>query len=224
MQSKQPYPINLAIAVLCEENIPEQFPEDLCLGMEYVLKTLTPQETEVLKGKYQNSQTNQQIATAMNLSRERIRQIHDKGLRKLRYPNRSIYIRYGLSAALKKEKQREREQFESAKKLAYDEGYEKGYADACRQNSVSFEELSEQTQNFALWSLPIEKLDLSVRSFNALRRTGVYTIRDLAKLTFSEVTKIRNIGVASIREIGDQMAKFGIAFAPEKEEISQQEK
>ena len=58
----------------------------------------------------------------------------------------------------------------------------------------------------------IDDLDLTVRSYNCLKREGVETIRDLVKLSEVDLTNIRNFGVKSIEEIKDVLAEFGLSL------------
>lgn len=59
---------------------------------------------------------------------------------------------------------------------------------------------------------PIEDLDLSVRSYNCLKRAGIQTIFELVQRTQEEVLKIRNLGKKSFDEIQEKLALRGLAF------------
>ena len=59
---------------------------------------------------------------------------------------------------------------------------------------------------------PIEEVEFSVRAFNCLKRAGVHTIQDLVNMTESEVTKIRNLGKKSLKEVLDKVAELGLSF------------
>jgi DNA-directed RNA polymerase subunit alpha len=58
----------------------------------------------------------------------------------------------------------------------------------------------------------IDDIDLTVRSYNCLKREGVETIRDLVKYSEQDLTNIRNFGVKSIEEIKDVLADFGLSL------------
>ena len=60
--------------------------------------------------------------------------------------------------------------------------------------------------------MSIDELELSVRSYNCLKREGVETIRDLVKLSEQDLTNIRNFGVKSIEEIKDVLAEYGLSL------------
>ncbi len=59
---------------------------------------------------------------------------------------------------------------------------------------------------------PIEEVEFSVRAFNCLKRAGVHTIQDLVDKKEIEVTKIRNLGKKSLKEVIDKVAELGLTF------------
>jgi|KBSMisStandDraft_5_1062788.scaffolds.fasta_scaffold84391_2 carbon monoxide dehydrogenase subunit G len=62
-------------------------------------------------------------------------------------------------------------------------------------------------------SLPIEDLNLAVRSYNSLRREGIHTVGDLAFRTEDQLLAINNIGPASIEEIKQKLAGYHLSLA-----------
>jgi len=61
-------------------------------------------------------------------------------------------------------------------------------------------------------SQPIEELNLSLRSYNSLRRDGIHTLSDLAARTPEELLAIDNIGPASVEEIRRKLAEHGLTL------------
>jgi DNA-directed RNA polymerase subunit alpha len=61
--------------------------------------------------------------------------------------------------------------------------------------------------------LPIEEMDLSVRSYNCLKREGVQTIGDLVQKTEQDLLDIRNFGQKSIEEVKQKLAERGLSLA-----------
>ena len=59
---------------------------------------------------------------------------------------------------------------------------------------------------------PIEEVEFSVRAYNCLKRHGVHTIQDLVNMKEIEVTKIRNLGKKSLKEVIDKVAELGLSF------------
>lgn len=64
-------------------------------------------------------------------------------------------------------------------------------------------------------SIAIEDLNLSVRSYNCLKRYGIQTIQELTNMTKSQVEKINNLGKKSLREIQKQLTDYGLTFKEE---------
>ena len=60
--------------------------------------------------------------------------------------------------------------------------------------------------------LPIEDLELGVRAMNCLHRAGIDTIGDLVKLSEQEVSRIRNAGIRTVREIKDRLGNLGLSL------------
>ncbi len=58
----------------------------------------------------------------------------------------------------------------------------------------------------------IEEVEFSVRAYNCLKRAGVHTIQDLVDKKEVEVTKIRNLGKKSLKEVIDKVAELGLTF------------
>ena len=61
-------------------------------------------------------------------------------------------------------------------------------------------------------ALPIEELDLSVRSYNCLKREGVGTVGDLVQRTEQDLLDIRNFGQKSIDEVKQKLAEMGLGL------------
>ena len=59
---------------------------------------------------------------------------------------------------------------------------------------------------------PIEEVEFSVRAYNCLKRAGIHTIQDLVDKKEVEVTKIRNLGKKSLKEVIDKVAELGLSF------------
>jgi DNA-directed RNA polymerase subunit alpha len=60
---------------------------------------------------------------------------------------------------------------------------------------------------------PIEELDMSVRSYNCLKRQGVNTIGQLAECSEADLLNIRNFGAKSIEEVKDKLQAMGLGLA-----------
>ena len=76
-------------------------------------------------------------------------------------------------------------------------------------------EKSEATQDKVL-EMTIEELDLSVRSFNWLKRAGINTVADLVNTTEEDMMKVRSLGRKSYEEVVKKMADMGLNLAKEE--------
>lgn len=60
--------------------------------------------------------------------------------------------------------------------------------------------------------MPIEELDLSVRSYNCLKRAAISTVAELTQKTEEEMMKVRNLGKKSLKEVKEKLAENGLSF------------
>lgn len=60
--------------------------------------------------------------------------------------------------------------------------------------------------------MTIEELDLSVRSYNCLKRANIQTVQELILKTEEDLSKVRNMGKKSIKEVKDKVASLGLSF------------
>ena len=61
--------------------------------------------------------------------------------------------------------------------------------------------------------MTIEELDLSVRSFNCLKRANINTVEDLVSKTQDEMIKVRNLGRKSLEEVEHKLTMMGLSLA-----------
>mgnify|MGYP000215991950 CR=1 FL=1 len=72
-----------------------------------------------------------------------------------------------------------------------------------------------ETQRDKVLEMTIEELDLSVRSFNCLKRANINTVEDLISKTQDEMIKVRNLGRKSLEEVEHKLAMMGLSLADE---------
>ena len=72
-----------------------------------------------------------------------------------------------------------------------------------------------EAQRDKVLELTIEELDLSVRSFNCLKRANINTVEDLISKTEDEMMKVRNLGRKSLEEVINKLAMMGLSLASE---------
>ena len=73
-----------------------------------------------------------------------------------------------------------------------------------------------ETQRDKVLEMTIEELDLSVRSFNCLKRANINTVEDLISKTEDEMMKVRNLGRKSLEEVINKLAMMGLHLADEE--------
>lgn len=73
----------------------------------------------------------------------------------------------------------------------------------------------EETHQEKVLDKTIEELDLSVRSYNCLKRADIQTVKDLTEKTVADMMKVRNLGQKSLEEIKFKLADLGVGFRQE---------
>ena len=79
------------------------------------------------------------------------------------------------------------------------------------EQSEQLVEEEDDTPNLAQQKM-IEDLELSVRSYNCLKRAGITTVEELTQKTEDEMIHVRNLGKKSLNEVKDKMAALGLSF------------
>ena len=75
----------------------------------------------------------------------------------------------------------------------------------------------EESKKEKVLEMSIEELDLSVRSYNCLKRAGINTVEDLTNRTEEEMMKVRNLGKKSLEEVLNKMAELELSLKPNEE-------
>ncbi len=73
----------------------------------------------------------------------------------------------------------------------------------------------DEDANQKVLEMTIEELDLSVRSFNCLKRAGINTVEDLTNKTEDDMMKVRNLGKKSLDEVINKLHSFGLDLRSE---------
>jgi len=87
-------------------------------------------------------------------------------------------------------------------------------SDAIGDKSVVVEKA--ETQRDKVLEMTIEELDLSVRSFNCLKRVNINTVENLVSKTEDEMIKVRNLGRKSLEEVIHKLAMMGLSLKSEE--------
>ena len=75
----------------------------------------------------------------------------------------------------------------------------------------------EESKKEKVLEMLIEELELSVRSYNCLKRAGITTVEDLANKTEADMMKVRNLGKKSLDEVTNKLHDLGLDFVREEE-------
>ena len=70
----------------------------------------------------------------------------------------------------------------------------------------------EDDKKEKILEITIEELDLSVRSYNCLKRAGINTVEELIKRNEEEMMKVRNLGRKSLEEVEQKLANLGLGL------------
>lgn len=70
----------------------------------------------------------------------------------------------------------------------------------------------EEDQKEKVMEMTIEELDLSVRSYNCLKRAGINSVQELTQKTEEDMMKVRNLGRKSLEEVQEKLAELGLSL------------
>ena len=79
-------------------------------------------------------------------------------------------------------------------------------------NDVEIMVEKEEDKKEKVLEMTIEELDLSVRSYNCLKRAGINTVEELTQRTAEDMMKVRNLGKKSLEEVQQKLAALGLSL------------
>ncbi len=155
-----------------------------CEELVKIFETLSDKENYVLIRRYFRNKdftinSYREIGGELGVTPERARQIEFSAVKKLRHPSRLRRFEYVFSS--------------NKKELDID------FIKTMLSDGVTFN--FDETTLFTKRDIPIEEMNLSVRSFNCLKRAGINTSGDLFDKNEEELMKLRNLGRKSLREV-----------------------
>lgn len=89
-----------------------------------------------------------------------------------------------------------------------------GLTERARDTDVSADRTDEKKDK--VMEMTIEELDLSVRSYNCLKRAGINTVQELCSKTEEDMMKVRNLGRKSLEEVMEKLERLGLGLLPEE--------
>lgn len=75
----------------------------------------------------------------------------------------------------------------------------------------------EEDKQTKVLEMTIEDMDLSVRSYNCLKRAGICTVEDLTKKSESDLAKVKNLGKRSLEEVAEKLQSYGLSLRNDEE-------
>ena len=88
-------------------------------------------------------------------------------------------------------------------------------SETARNTQVMVEK--EESKKEKVLEMPIEELELSVRSYNCLKRAGIATVEDLANKSQEDMMKVRNLGKKSLDEVTNKLIALGLNFSSDED-------
>lgn len=198
---KEMYPYSLIIELEIEMQEDDQylfdhFEENLqALRDRKISNCVSDKEFKLLDYYYKQNMTLEEVGQLEGVTRERIRQIIFRAIWKLkRY--KDIFI-YGYENYLLKES------VEDLKRQLLKQQID-------LREQLHKKEYNESTLIDSIPDKNIEELNFSVRSYNALKRNQINTLKDLSMLSLYDIEHIKNIGKKCVLEIRDKMKELGL--------------
>ncbi len=190
--------------------------------VEESLKTLSEREQKVLAerfGFYSKAKTLEEVSAEQGYTRERIRQIEAKALRRLRHPSRSKPLKFvkGLVTDADIDAYQVQHHETQEKEQWYQKLYPEIRENVIREVSLSpslLKEVQEVSQELGISHLSraIDELELSVRAANCLSNANIKTVGDLVQRTESELLRSKNFGRKSLKEIKEVLAEMSLCL------------
>lgn len=199
------YPYNLINALKFNlDDVLEHFEERY--EDVYNQGTISKEEKNVLDKRFKEMKTFREIGESLNTSGEWARLLIKKACFKLQC--RKKYFLYGQYSYPEQkakeqfniylEKNKDKWEYESAKKFV--EEYEKNHPE------------------IQILKMLVEELDISIRTFHCLKKSGINTIEQLCNLKESDLMKIKSLGKKGVKEIIKELKKLGMHLKIEEEE------
>ena len=204
------YPYNLAAAIFGEPC--EVYTPNLIKALDD--NWFTDRERKIIELRYKSGLTLEETGKKFGVTRERIREIEHRALRKLRHPRLSkhyhldtlerYYDAVNELSNVRLENIQLHNKLDSLTELA--------------NRNITPEELDEiEKERERKKSAMIDEMELSVRSWNCLCRANIRYVKDLEGMTIEKLAKVRNLGRKSMNEVIAKAAEWGIEIKSEVE-------
>ena len=177
---------------------------------------LQPRLASCITLRYKQHETLDEIGRAYGTTRERIRQLCCKALYIIKHHllsyERTEWEKRKLEEVRDIAERQEKELTEYREKAL---AFLKEFGIYGSEQELAFGKVVNMNGQPIIENGKIEDLDLSVRSYNCLRRARVESIKDLCNMTESDLMKVRNLGRKSFKEIIDKLEERGLCLKNE---------
>ena len=182
---------------------------------------LNDREIYCLKAYYKEVRNLESVSKSLNITRERVNQIIRKAIMKLKHSSKELLIQGKDKFELISLNEKEEIIKEFKEKISYDLIIEwisnheitEGLLGICYSIINTYHNRPKEQEE-----ITIEDLDLSVRSYNCLKRWNIHTLKDLTSRTRDDMMKVRNLGRKSLKEVESKLKEIGLSFK-ENEEV-----
>lgn len=185
--------------------------EDIADNITSYYVILTDRTERCIVEHFKNHKTLEEIANICGVTRERIRQIICKGLRKLKHhilrlekENYNEECKKLYAESLKRQEQELTKYRQELVELFRSKGI---YGEEAK---ITFGTVKSGEAESVINNLPIEELDLSIRTYNCCRRYHLNNVGDFRGLNFKDIMCMRNLGKKSARELIRELNKVGV--------------
>lgn len=207
----------------------EACPTDIDETLEFLIKDrLDEREQYIVRALYYDNKTQRAVGEELGITYSRVAQICEKAIYKLRFGSAWVKLGNGVIVPRLKiirdlENDMElKTKHQVIKYLDAELLSLKKYIDAAADKCIACQFKEHKKQDLKDMPLPeilrmdITTLDFSIRTFNGLRRRGVFTIEDLVMLTEDEIIRFRNIGQQAVAEIIYKLDGIGLHLREEE--------
>lgn len=190
-------------------------PTDIDETIEFLINTkLSPREGDIIRKRYEDNMTLFDIGHEFGITGDRVGQIEARAILKLKSCRGWLKMGMNHWVPVLKIQQRIEENFEIAVTHRVLAALDKRIPSLRKFiNDGIKNEIAEQVR--ANQDIPIENMELSVRSFNCLKRAGITTIDELRQMTVSDLMHIRELGKGCVREIERKLDEYGFCLLPD---------
>lgn len=176
-----------------------KLPPDYKQTLIDILETLRVREKGILQMRYGLEEygeplTLTEIGIKLCITKDRVRQLEMRALRKLRHPSRTKWLTEGSIKHYA-------EQAASEAQIAEHQNAVNAWLAEQREKAKKEADNPETMPDLNAASITIEEMELSVRSYNVLKRAGKRTLQDVLEMTENDFMRTRNMGRKSMEEI-----------------------